>query len=271
MVTENESNSIDVIQWQALYEQARRLTYRLIDRTDATGGGTAVAVKVSDRSFLATAKHVIDNDHTIEVVIRDSVVSTVSDFTSRVLHDEVDVALLELAPSVARHFDFAPQTRIRTVLDTEDKLPIIVVGYPGQFMRHGKRVPLNDDTDISIQEVTAFTFQSVTLPCSDWPKDGIYPPLVYERDLLVDFQPEQQLKILGPHDAGTEAVSIGGDPPRPHGLSGGGIWLAQVRESEKSGLWVSDVCLIGLQTSYHKESGWLRGVQIGTLLDLLPT
>jgi len=252
-----------------MYEQTRQFTYRLIDRTDETAGGTAVAVKLSKRFFLATAKHVIDNDHTIEVLVRDSVLISVFNFAARILHDEADAALLEFDPSDAQHFEFAPETRMEPRLDMKDGLPVIVivVGYPGQFIRPSKRALLNDNTEILVREVNPLTFRSVVLPWSEWHKDGIDPPLVYERDLLVDFNPKQQLKKLEPRNAGTEAVIIDGAPPHPRGLSGGGIWLAQV--SEKNSLRIPDIRLIGLHTGYYEESGWLRGIRIGVWLDLL--
>jgi hypothetical protein len=267
VVIENRSNLSDAIQWQALYEQARRFTYRLIDRTDASGGGTAVAVKLSEDFFLATVKHVVDNDHRIEVLVRDSVAISISDFKKRFLHNEADVALLELDTSDASCFEFANETCMKRELNMKTELPVIVVGYPGQFIRPSKRALLNDNTEISIRGVNPLTFRSVLLPWSERPRDGIDPPLVYERDLVVDFNPEHQLKKLEPRSAGTEAVIIDGAPPHPQGLSGGGIWLAQV--SEKNGLRIPDIRLIGLQTSYYKKSGWLRGIRIGVWLDIL--
>jgi len=271
MGPDNGADLSDRIQWEGLFEQARRVTYRLIDRTDATGGGTAVAVKNARRFFLATARHVIDNDHRIKVLVRDSVIDTTSEFTNRVLHDEADVALLELEPSVAQHLEFTPETRIQPVLDMEAELPVIVLGYPGQFIRSGESLPLNDNTDFQVQGFNPFTCRSVTLPCSDWPGDDIDSPLVPERDLLVDFRPEPQLRRLGPRNIGMEAPAINGSPPHPHGLSGGGIWLAKVKVSEESGLQIPNAQLIGLQIGYRKLSGLLRGVRIGVWLDILPT
>lgn len=222
MVSVNKSLMAQ-IQGQALAEQARRFTYCLVDQTDPTCGGTTVAVKLGEHFFLATAGHVINNDHCLKVLIRDSVAEAVSDFVTRHWDEQLDVGLLEVNSSDSYLFDFARQDRLLGTIDQEQVLPTLVVGFPGQFNQPILQTQLTHKSQIKVCQRDALTYHTVVLPRSEWPSEDIGEPLIEGRDLLIDFHPETELKRLTPQASGTEAPAVNSPPLDPHGLSGGGI------------------------------------------------
>jgi hypothetical protein len=262
MTSENNSLS-DEIMWQALAEQARNCTYCLIDRTDMRSGGTAVAIKVENRLFFATAKHVINNGHSLEVLPHNSSVIKVLDFICQHFDENLDIGILEIDSSYSEVFHFITQDDIHTKLDPKQELPVLVVGYPGQFHIFSKPIHLKKNNLMQVISRYTLSYKTVILPISEWPKDGIEPPLFEEQDILIDFHPGPKLKLL---------ANIGrpvSNPTSldPHGLSGAGIWLAQV--IQRNGLLFPSSRLVGIQTGYFSSSGWLRGVQIKAWLNLL--
>jgi len=51
-------------------------------------------------------------------------------------------------------------------------------------------------------------------------------------------------------------------------MSGGGIWLAQVRMSPQN-VSYPDALLIGLQVGWYQTRNWLHGIRIEAWLDLV--
>ncbi len=259
---------IDQIQWQALADQARGFTYCVVDRTDQKIG-TAIAIRLANRFFFATAGHVIAKDHDMQILPHGSVRTSASHFADRCSDERADVGFIELTPDVAHQFDFADATRLLTTIDTTTDLPTLVIGYPRQFFS-SVETRLTDESSLRIVACNAFTYRSVLLPESQWPdNDSLVEPLVARRDLLVDFHPDGQITPLAPGVLLPEASPVNCETVDPHGLSGGGIWLANVED--RDGLWISDIRLIGLQTGWYEEKGWLRGVRIQTWLDMVRT
>jgi hypothetical protein len=258
---------VDQIQWQALGDQARRLTYCLLDRTTNQPIGTAIAIQLGQRFFFATAKHVIENDHDVAVLPHGNMGNVVSDFAGRYYDEQLDIGLLELMPGSAHRFEFADRARLSATVGIAGELPVLVTGYPGQFVLAAGATLTSQDL-LRIVTCIELTVRSVLLPQSEWPEnDSLDEPLVAERDILVDFGPEPRVTPLPPGVLLPDASPVDCNRVDPHGLSGGGIWLAQVRD--QNGLWVSDVRLIGIQTGWYEHSGWLRGVQIGAWLNMV--
>jgi len=261
-----EEEKANQIQWQALGDQARGFTYCLIDRADQKIG-TAIAIQLGRRFFFATAKHVIENSHDIAILLRGEVPNTVSDFAGKYYDEQLDIGLLELTPDNAHCFKFSNIAQLPTTIDMNTELPCLVVGYPRQFINTAE-VPLNGESGLRVCRCDSLPFQSVVLPQSEWPdNNSLEKPLVAGRDLLVDFDPEPRVTPLPPGVLLPDASPMDCSQVDPHGLSGGGIWLAQVED--RNGLCIPDIRLIGIQTSWFERKGWLRGVRIEAWLNLV--
>lgn len=243
---------------QAIAEQARRFTYCLIDDTGGTKVGTAVAVQLGTRFFLATAGHVIENARGIKALVRDQAAHCVSDFVVRHCDNRFDVGLLEISSSHSHRFEFLSQDRLCKTIEDEQEVPAMVVGFPGQFCEPVKQIDLTTESFLRVVQCNTLTFHTVVLPRSEWPSEGLpdehgnYRQLVDGRDVLIDYAPEP-----------VECLTLD-----PCGMSGGGIWLAQIAEG-KERLNYPDPRLIGLQLGWYRERNLLRGIRIGAWLDLV--
>ena len=259
---------------QASAEQARRFTYCLIEDTDGTKVGTAVAVQLGTRFFLATAGHVIENARNIKALVRDQAAHCVSDFIARHCDNRFDVGLLEISSSHSHCFDFLSQHRLYETIEEEQTIPAMVVGFPGQFCEPGKQIDLTTRSFLRVVQCKTLTFQTVVLPRSEWPSEGLpdehgdYKQLVDGRDVLIDYAPEHEARPLTPKTAGIDNPPIECLSLDPRGMSGGGIWLDQIAESKEK-LEYPDTRLIGLQVGWHRARNLLTGIRIGTWLDLV--
>lgn len=83
-------DKINNIQCEALTRQASSRTYRLIDKTDPYYGGTAIAITIGDRYFMATAGHVISKDRQYEIVLRNKRGQSINCFNSRQFDTDTD-------------------------------------------------------------------------------------------------------------------------------------------------------------------------------------
>lgn len=263
-------NEDDEILREAMRQQASRFTYCLIDKTEQTIG-TAIAIKLQQQFFFASAKHLIDNNHELEILPRGSLAPTTSsDFIARRCDEQLDVGLLELNSNKADWFNFTDHTRLLTEIDAERELPTIVLGYPGQFIQSAETKIAHNAT-MRVNIPGQLTFRSVVLPQSEWPNNSsLLKPLTRGRDILVDYDPEPQIRHVLPGTFATDATAADCPQLNPSGMSGGGIWLELVEE-RSGGLRIPDVRLIGIQTGWYEDSGWLKGIRIGVWLDMIQT
>ena len=274
MNSEKTSSTIRQNMGKAVAERARRFTYCLIEGTGETKVGTAVAVKLGKQFFLATAGHVIENAHCIKALVRDQVAHYVSDFVARHYDSHLDVGLLEVSSSHSHHFEFLSPDRMSETIEEEQKLPAMVVGFPGQFCEPIKQIDLTTESFLRVVQCNTLTFHTVVLPRSEWPSEGLpdehgnYRQLVDGRDVLIDYAPEPEVKPFTPKTAGTDNPPVECLTLDPCGMSGGGIWLAQIAEG-KERLNYADPRLIGLQLAWYRERNLLRGIRIGAWLDLV--
>lgn len=197
MTSKNDSDAEKLI-WKALQEQVHNRTYRLIDNTDKSGGGTAVAIKMGNNFFLLTAKHVIENDHDMEVLVRDQDVTGVSKFLARHTKEDADVGLIELDPNDSHLFVFATQTSLCPINDKKWDSCVLVCGYPGQLIHPIGYEALSDGSQIQYNKCDSFTLRTIAVPPSEWIKDwpgedGTPLHLDPAHDLLVEFQPEGKI------------------------------------------------------------------------------
>ena len=267
---------IEQIMGQARAEQARRFTYCLIDDTGETKVGTAVAIQLGDRFFLATAAHLVENARGIKALVREQFSFDVSDFVAKAYDNQFDVGLLEISSSDSHRFNFLSRDRISKTIEEEQKLRIMVVGFPGQFCKSAKPINLTAENLFRVVRVRceSITFNTHLLPRSEWPSDGLpdehgmYKKLIDGCDMIIDYQPEHKIRPYTPKTTGTVNPPVECSSLDPRGISGGGIWLAQTAEN-KEGFIYSDTRLIGLQLGWHQTKNWLRGIRVGVWLDLV--
>lgn len=270
------NTEIEQIMGQGLAEHARQFTYCLIDDTGETKVGTAVAIQLGDRFFLATAAHLVENARGIKALVREQVSFDVSDFVAKHYDNQFDVGLLEISSSDSHCFEFLPQNKICETIEEEQKLRIMVVGFPGQFCKSAKPINLTAENLFRVVRVRceSITFNTHLLPRSEWPSDGLpdehgmYKQLIDGCDMIIDYQPEHKIRPFTPKTTGIVNPPVECSSLDPRGISGGGIWLAQTAEN-KEGIIHSDTRLIGLQLGWHQTKNWLRGIRVGAWLDLV--
>lgn len=275
MSPEETSLTIKQIMGQAIAEQARRFTYCLVyEETGETKVGTAVAVKLGERFFLATAAHVIENAQSVKALMHDQIAHYVSDFATRYYDSCLDVGLLEISLPDSQRFDFLSQHRLCETIEEEQEIPAMVVGFPGQFCNTMKQIDLTPESSLRLVRCDTLTFNTVILPRSEWPSEGLpdehgnYRQLIDGRDVLIDYAPEPEVKPFTPKTAGTDNPPVECPSLDPRGMSGGGIWLAQIASSDEK-VNYPDTRLIGLQLGWHRTKNLLRGIRIGTWLYLV--
>jgi len=263
------------IMGQALASQARRHTYCLIHGSDNARIGTAVAVKLGERHFLATVAHMIEGDTAnIQVILHNQVAVAASHFVARHYDLHVDVGLLEVSASDAHRFNFVEHAHLLETIEDHQELPAMVVGFPGQFCAGAAETDLTTNSLLRVIFCNSLSYHTVVLPMREWPADGlpdencVCQTLTEGRDMLVDFQDEQEVRPFTPQSCGSDNPPVECPSLDPHGMSGGGIWLAQVGMGREQVSW-PDARLIGLQISWHRTRNLLRGVRIGAWLDLV--
>jgi len=268
-------NDAGRIMGKALASQARRHTYCLIHGSDNAKIGTAVAVKLGERYFLATAAHVIEDDTAnVQAILQNQVAVAVSNFVGRHYDLSADVGLLEVSASDAHQFSFLEHTHLLETIEEQQQLPVIVVGFAGQFCGGAVETDLTPDTLLQMRFCNTLSYHTVVLPKSGWPPDGlpdencVCQMLTEGRDMLVDFQYRQEVQPFTPRSCGGDNPTVECASLDPHGISGGGIWLAQVTEGPER-VSRPDARLIGLQIGWHRTENVLRGVRIGAWLDLV--
>jgi hypothetical protein len=275
MSTENTSNTIRQIMGQAISSQARRFTYCLIDDTSETKIGTAIAIQLGNQFFLATASHVIENTRSIKALMHDKVTNFVSNFIARHCDSNLDLGILEIYPPDSQFFDeFLSKDRLCETIEDEQEIPALIIGFPCQFCNTYKQIELTPESLVRIVRCDSLTFHTIVLPYSKWPSEGLpdeygdNKKLVIGRDMLIDFNHEHEVKPFTPKTAGTDNTPVECPSLDPRGMSGGGIWLAQIAASKEK-LHSPDARLIGLQLGWHRTKNLLRGIRIGAWLDLV--
>ena len=250
------------VQYEALTRQASNRTYRLIDNTDQSCGGTAIAINIGDRYFMATAGHVISKDHEYKIVLRNKMPQSIDCFQVRQFDTDADVGLLEISKEKKHLIDsWVTISDIYTDIDQHKKNDVVIVGYPGEYIirTHKKQISRNDFLEFQI--CNTLCYLSFTLPVEKWPTEGTINKTLEERDIFIDFDPGGNMFTSDPSTVDiSSADSL--QCPDLAGISGGGIWLW---ESEEGVIWKPSVKLIGIQHSVFKDQ-WMRGTRINCWL-----
>lgn len=250
----------------ALQAQVHNAALRLIDRTDESQGGSGVAVRIGARFFVATAAHVLDPNHAYEIAPRPGE-AQIRDFVARGCDHKADVAFLEVRAADAHCMmeRFWSDARLLESVDTAAECPVLMVGYPGRFLR-----PIAErDTGVRIERTIrcdAFTYLTATLRGCEWPKGSFETEPVVGRDVFISYDPEHQLHPQRPDTVGLPPPTINCEPPPLEGVSGCGIWVASHAASP---IWRAQSFLLGIQVSYSPSRRWIRGTFIGHWLNLI--
>jgi hypothetical protein len=211
----------------------------------AIGSGTCI--KIGPHFLIATAAHVIEEypDDKLMLITQQERQEWTPRIIGRGVDRTFDVAWLEIHPEVAPELrkQFVAVDRLLPRQSHLNNDLVIVYGFPAQ------RVQLHrEERGIGVQSIC---FSSQTLDEAQRPAEA--DPL---RDTYVEY-PEHDL--FGPD--GAPMVGI----PAP-GLSGGGIWTAEVN---KDGIWSPQACrLIAIEHSWA-EWKYVRGTQIQHWLALV--
>lgn len=251
----------------AIMARMRGCTIRLLDFTRPDCGGTGVGVALGERYFLATAEHVIPVDHDIRLLVRGCGDVKV-EFASSCRSKDDDVALLELERSLAESIacEFVSADGMALELDQYARVPVTVLGYPGQLINTTEFEGINADEWVQAHECRTLTFVSETMPTSEWPGGELCRHrAMLGRDLFVYFEPETTMQKMNLRLAEPPLEAIDFDKVLLDGMSGGGIWL---EHAESRGVWYASPKLLGIQVSYLPSAGWLRGTPIARVLDL---
>jgi hypothetical protein len=129
--------------------------------------------------------------------------------------------------------------RLLAKIDADGELPIMVIGYPGQFIQSAE-TQIADNAMLHLNIPGQLTFRSVALPQSEWPNNSsLLKSLTRGRDILVDYDPEPQVGHAPPGTFSTDVTAADRTQLNPGGMSGGGIWLAKVKE-QSGGLRVPE-------------------------------
>lgn len=262
-------SDVELIAANAFSHQAHSSTFRLIDKTDPTCGGTVVAVNIGSRFFLATAKHLIQKSHELTVVLRNSVVESVSQFAARHVHPDADVGLLELHASDVRHFgdNFVMPERFLLSLNQQGENAVTVIGYPGELISDLGTREIAENESVKLSTCSAFTFHTVALQRDEWPTSGTLTEPIWGRDIFLSFDPESTVRFLYPGGAGEPPPTIDRKRPHPAGISGGGIWV--MRRATDIAVWQPRALLCGIQFGYYEAGGWLRGASLQVWLEIV--
>jgi hypothetical protein len=265
--TETPIMDSDYVEERALHQYIRRRTVRLVDLTDGSQGGTAVTIKLRERYFLATAAHVIPEDHRILIVANDVSKQDTIEFKARHVDDDDDLGLLELGESEARliNRDFTDASTLLASVQQTAAWRATLVGYPGQLINSteetGSLVPRR------VHNFPTLVLSTEIIPLSEWPDAGPFnrhSPLS-ESDLFVRCDSntqvfEQNLKRLSSTETLTPI-----DELKLNGMSGCGIWFDKSAHGQ---IWRPEPLLAGIQTGANLKRGWARGTQIRRWLQL---
>lgn len=161
-------------------------------------------------------------------------------------NDRLDVGVCELTPEIVRQLD--PARRFVRLYEVESSVPSpqgihLLMGYPGQLAVH------SDNGNRVLSE---------PLRCMTELYTGERDDRDQEAHILVNYLTE------GVDEAGSTLAS-----PKPHGLSGCGIWrLAD--PTKPAQLWTpSDVRLVGIQHRWRSRKRYAVGTSISAALALI--
>lgn len=216
---------------------------------------SGTCIKIGESYLIATAAHVLDSIDIAKLCLIPkggcgpgaTVGIIAKGAEGGKLSDPVDVAWLEISPKDVTRMrkTFIGIERLSPgVAHLEDDY-ILVSGYP--------RILSKPDVTKSIMTVQPIGCYTYTLPPGKWPSCAAGESF----DVFLDYPQEVTIPMSG------EILKV----PDAPGLSGGGIWAANIR---REGLWSPEFShLIAIDISWHPDERWVRGTQVGHWIDLI--
>ena len=230
-----------------------------LDVDTPVSAGSATCIELRGVRYLLTAAHVVQNRQGGQLAAR--AIGVVfgtepgpnNSFVQRILiaggrpDDPLDIALLELSPegadAIAASKDFLPEKRLLRGVSADETRLFAVYGTPSSLS------PLS----LIKQTFTAGPMCYATISCHPFPSH-----LDPSHDIALEYNKSSNISTS--QEGEVEA-------PEPPGLSGGGIWLAT--EPQEGVFWdPSESKLIGVQHSWSRSAGFVRGTQVQFAISL---
>ncbi|HDY64797.1 MAG TPA: serine protease [Phycisphaerae bacterium] len=250
---------------QAVICRAHSAIVKLFNKTNESVG-SGVLIKLGQKYFIATAAHVIPEKHSIEIVPVPGK-SPIHRFQLRGACEKNDVGFLELLPgdeNNLRDEAFTECACMASTIDLTSEYDVLVVGYP---------VDYHFETQSQETICDASTFRTIIIPQKKWPKlTEIDPerPINKNTDIFLDYDPLNGVIGFPTNESSLDLVHHpDSTPPKPEGMSGGGIWSYSGKTLKNSGIWSPGSYLLGIETSFFSKKKLMRGVRISAWCDLI--
>jgi hypothetical protein len=223
--------------------------------------GTGVLLRVASKQFLLSAAHVLDHGfiHRMPLVAqpsrdpegaiglkfvgcRSSIPPTGMRLNDPDLRDDdpLDFGIAELTPETADKL--TSRHRFLTLSDLDESPPsetdglFVVFGYPQALASPGTG-------DVQIE--------NWPLPYMTFPFRGQPETRDHNKDIL-----------MGYYRQGSDGFGATVEVPRPHGLSGCGIWRVAKKPIDPGDLSVEDIRFVGIQHRWRPDSNYIVGTSI---------
>jgi len=240
-----------------LYRHTAAYTY--IDRAD--GGeyvGSGTLVQIGDELFLATVAHTNAEVGSIALVRKAGLMSPepVRCVIRRVAdtRDEFDVGVFQVTTDAVTRVGLEPISLDR-VHDAGWGDPIMqarLIGYPNEWILAAAPLP-------NLKRFHALAYGCETIEPTRWPSIPLRGRLRIEFDRDIHLVVHYTDDVVSYDD---DKLPVPEGTPNPKGMSGGGLWQRRnaTRDDE---IWTaSDSCLVGIQSDWLIDAGYLRSIQI---------
>lgn len=252
---------------QTVIRYAQKSIVKLIINDNIVGSG--VLIKLGNSYFIATAAHVIKQNHSITLVPEYGK-SPIQHFKSFGICEDNDIGFIEIYSEDIYKLSeqiFTALNRISFKMDLSSEFGVFVIGYPSECHTH------RNLSHVSEHIFHANTFETVIIPSHNWPSfDDIIleKPMNMNTDLYMDYDPINGIVVLDTVGSNMHTTNLPNlSPPNPEGMSGGGIWSCSCKILKNSGIFSPESYLLGIETSYCKSKNWMRGTRISTWCDLI--
>jgi len=232
---------------------------------DGTTLGTGVAIRYKEYNLIVTARHVLESvdldtswlfppSHAPlvraakkdlpELLARRNRIKIPSTqiLISKSADDDLAVLFVDASCLTRQNVRFHELDDTRNT--PEPGVNIVIMGYPGEIAVSPREGPASfEGYEILLNVEWRFVVKPVI------GLSGFNPT----KHFLVDFSEDTHAKGLVAH---------------PAGMSGSGIWTYSAFEQDN--VWYStNMLLVGIQSSWYRQSRLIKGVRIGRLLHLL--